>query len=824
MRLPPHDDATAAGSSATRTFTLDDVGREFPSPYIPGLVLPSRYEDRGFLGSGAMGEVRRVFDRTLETLVAMKVLRPEAGSLQAVKARFELEARVTARLRHPAIVAVHDTGTLADGRLWFTMEIVEGRTLKELIEAVHDARSAWSWRSTRDGWSLRRLLRAFVTVCDAVALAHSRGVIHRDLKPRNVMVGAHGEVKVMDWGIARGADFDLAAEREAFAVLPSEHRTAFGRVVGTPAYMSPEQARGERTLTATSDVYALGAVLYHILAGKAIFEGTPESVLRQAAEDRPRPLYEALGPQAPAPPFGLLPVLERALAADPADRFPDAGELASALRGWFQRDERRESAGNILAKVQDRQRELERLLSEEQALRAAAVAALGALPAASPIAAKVPGWQLEDLARSRRIEVDRGRVEVEEGLWAALATAPEDPDIRAAVGKEQVAALIRAEDAGDEDDADDRVAWIRDFGLPAPASVSSGLVHVDIEVDPPDAKVEVLRSVWQGGPRSWEVDRVLPTGRLQVTLPAGSWLFRLSAPGHETVLFPALLHRSRPFVLAGPGDRNQRVLRLPRSGTVPAGCVYVPPSWTYVGDLEAPGGFSRRRIWVDGYVIGRFPVTVSEWMTSARARWSAGPLQAEDIDLGSGVSSMLEVRWESARGPYLHVGADYSPSEVTLHPALVRSMAAVGGFLRWLSSRDGLPWRLPDEIEWEMAASGVDGSRYPWGPLFDPAFAHVLGSQERPSLLPVGAYPLNQSVYGVRDQIGGFHEATSTAWGRPPPESGTALLPSNDLPHHAIYKGASYVVGEPYTRAGARAKRPASTLRTFRIACSWAPS
>lgn len=230
-RSKPGDDETLG--DPTRTLTLEPAmsfrpGR--PRPPV-GLPLPARYLDEGFLGSGAMGEVRRVKDTVLGTSVAFKVLRTAARDLPSVRARFEAEARVTARLRHPNIIAVHDTGVLPDGRVWFTMELVEGRTLTEVIHEVHDARGPHNWRRSPGGWTLRRLVRTFAQVCVAVAYAHNQKVIHRDLKPHNIMVGAHGEVKVMDWGIARGFGYDMGSEPGSVDIIGSKHRTQVGKVI-----------------------------------------------------------------------------------------------------------------------------------------------------------------------------------------------------------------------------------------------------------------------------------------------------------------------------------------------------------------------------------------------------------------------------------------------------------------------------------------------------------------------------------------------------------------------------------------------------------------
>lgn len=227
----------------------------------------TRYRLVERVARGGMGVVYTAEDEKLERRVALKVL-DVPGADGDFAARLIREARVLARLEHPGIVPVHDVGTLADGRVFYTMKFVEGSRLDKYIETVA---------------SLQDRLRLFLRICDAVAFAHARGVLHRDLKPANIMVGPFGEVLVMDWGLAkilRGetqhpeplVDPDVTVfdkpgqEREESDATESSVITGHGTVMGTPGYMSPEQARGEvETLDARSDIFSLGALLRFVL-------------------------------------------------------------------------------------------------------------------------------------------------------------------------------------------------------------------------------------------------------------------------------------------------------------------------------------------------------------------------------------------------------------------------------------------------------------------------------------------------------------------------------------------------------------------------------
>jgi eukaryotic-like serine/threonine-protein kinase len=235
----------------------------------------TRYRMLGQVARGGMGVVYVAEDEQLQRRVALKVLEAP-GSQGELADRLLREARVLARLEHPGIVPVHDVGTLADGRVYYTMKFVEGQRLDQHIESLS---------------SIPDRLRIFLRICDAVAFAHTRGVLHRDLKPANVMVGPFGEILVMDWGLAKilatPCDPHAMLRDTANPKLPngSEENseiTGHGKVMGTPGYMSPEQARGEVGLIdARSDIFSLGALLRFLLS---------ESLASRASAMLDRPL------------------------------------------------------------------------------------------------------------------------------------------------------------------------------------------------------------------------------------------------------------------------------------------------------------------------------------------------------------------------------------------------------------------------------------------------------------------------------------------------------------------------------------------------------
>ncbi|MBT6784870.1 MAG: serine/threonine protein kinase, partial [Planctomycetes bacterium] len=235
-------------------------------PLIPN--LDGRYDYLEEIARGGMGAILKISDPVLQRELAMKVvLGDKAGDAPPQRLRrFLREARVTAQLSHPGVVPVHELNSDADGRFYFTMDRVIGQELRDFIRYARDGTS---------GWDRNRLLEVLLKVCDTLEYAHSRGIVHRDVKPANIMVGQFGEVYVMDWGLARIlSDIEdepledvisdsLASSQEGSTVI-----TRDGSVVGTPSYMSPEQACPDQgSIGPWTDVYSVGALLYEILSG-----------------------------------------------------------------------------------------------------------------------------------------------------------------------------------------------------------------------------------------------------------------------------------------------------------------------------------------------------------------------------------------------------------------------------------------------------------------------------------------------------------------------------------------------------------------------------
>jgi tRNA A-37 threonylcarbamoyl transferase component Bud32/tetratricopeptide (TPR) repeat protein len=260
-------------------------------------AVGDRYEVEAEVGHGGMAIVYSALDRKHGRRVAIKLLRPELASAIGPE-RFLREIEIAAKLQHPHILPVYDSGE-ADGLLFYVMPFVPGETLRDRLMRDHQVPSNEALRIARE-------------VANALDYAHRQGIVHRDIKPANILL-SDGHAVVADFGIARA----LTASAQAGL-------TQAGMAVGTPSYMSPEQALGEQNVDGRTDVYALGCVLYEMLVGSPPFDGpTPQAVVAQT--------LQGARPRLASDPLGVQPVLERALAREPGDRFATAGELATAL-------------------------------------------------------------------------------------------------------------------------------------------------------------------------------------------------------------------------------------------------------------------------------------------------------------------------------------------------------------------------------------------------------------------------------------------------------------------------------------------------------------
>jgi WD40 repeat protein len=500
MSLPP--DAPHAAPRAAA----------MPSPGERLSDLPDRLRLDDVIGRGGMGVVYAARGEALRRQVAVKV---SADASDLLKRRFEREARVTARLQHPAIVPVYGIGRYRDGRPFYTMKRVVGRPLDRIIEESSTIEQRLA------------LVPNVIAIADAIAYAHAERVIHRDLKPHNVLVGDFGETVVIDWGLAKDlADHTLDDAAEAAAIdpyrLPADG-TAHGSVLGTPAYMPLEQASGE-VVDERADVYALGAILYHLLAGRAPYTLPGEhdvpwaAMLVRVRSGIPIPLEVAQ----PGLPADLVAIVAKAMAPYPDERFPTARELAAALRAWqagllVGRDVYRYTTWQLLARFVRRHR---------------GVVSVTAVAAALIVVLVIVGFvkitHQRDAARRERAIAEAGRLVAE-----ASALVERDP-LRAAQDLEAAHAI-----GVPTDDEPVIRRWasrhlVRVLEIPGAA--------MSVATTPDGALIATpwqMSSVRLWSTETWEPVADLATGLLNVAelsiAPDGAWLAAGGAHGEVSV-------------------------------------------------------------------------------------------------------------------------------------------------------------------------------------------------------------------------------------------------------------------------------------------------
>ncbi|MDP2310396.1 MAG: bifunctional serine/threonine-protein kinase/formylglycine-generating enzyme family protein [Pseudomonadota bacterium] len=726
-------DAAAPRASADPTMLADLGGTDAPEapdltdPGDPRSSIPPRYELLVQLGRGGMGEVWRVRDRVLRRTLALKLILGRWSGHAEALARFREEASLTAGLQHPGIVPVHDLGWSGDGRWWYTMEEVRGRRLTELLAELREGRSEWT---------LHRHVDVFHRACEAVAYAHAHGVIHRDVKPDNILVGPHGEVRVVDWGLAKVVGTPDAEWRGEGSDEPTNPRhTTAGAVLGTRAYMAPEQARGDAEIGPPCDVYALGVILGELLGG---------------AEDAP---------------VELVDLRQRAIAPDAGSRPPNAGAVAEELRAWLDGARQRKRALDIVAQAQALLPEIPRLRADAVSRREAASAARALVKPWEPVAAKLGAWALEDAADALEREAERQELRVVQLLQGAFLHRPDLPEAHSALADWYRARHAEAEAARDvrgaarveqslrhHDRAGRHAAWLAGDG------------RLTLASDPP-ATASLLR--YEAHERRLVAVPLQDLGEtpLDVRLPMGSYLVVLRAPGHADVRYPVSIGRQEHWDGVAPGAADPVAIRLPCLGELGVDDVWLPPgpAWTG-GDADANASLPWRRLWFPGMIARRFPVTNREYIeflddlvATGRVDEALRHAPRERAAKVEDEGALLYGR-DAAGRFLLQPDADGDSWDLDW-PIMHVDWYGARAYSQWLASRTGQAWRLPGDLERERMARGADGRLFPWGNHLDPTWCHMQDSHAgRPLPAVVDSCPIDESPHGVRGLGGNVRE------------------------------------------------------------------
>jgi len=763
----------------------------------------SRYVEFEALGAGGIGEVRSCVDPNLGRTVALKSLHGHLQDQEEQRTRFIREARVMARIEHPNVVPVHELGTREDGSVYFTMKRVQGVTLQNVLGGLRDGDVEFIEHYPR-----RRLLDIFTHVGQAVAFAHVKRVIHRDLKPANILLGAFGEVLVLDWGLAKFLDDptppgeggrDRRLESTLDRVAQSDV-TVEGAVSGTPLYMSPEQASGRvDAQDERSDLYSLGAILYEMLTLEHTVSGSHlQDVLDEVAHG------EIIPPRRRRPdrriPRELDAICMKALAKKRDDRYPGVTDLLRDLDRYrsgrsvsvfrdplpvkaFKAMKRHPvisaASAAVLAVIviglisitlAERLRYM-RLMAEADGRREAgsrlfaekveAYRELDAIRTTRVLKKKDPRESALE-ARIARLDA-RGENEYDGAVMLYLLAAGEAEDARrfAAMREIYTNRLDWAFRTARYGKAGQILDWLKGWLGPEFEKArdarprlleyvenlkGEGSLHLDTRPARAAATLFALEEDERGVRRPGP-PRALGLTPVDVTLPKGSYLVTLQLPDRPEVRYP---------VRVDHGERERADVILPL--TVPEGTVYVPGGKYYAGGATARYYRLHERE-VKGFFIARHEVTFGDYLVYWLATRS-GPTGEEDRSL---------VRLDRAQRCFTPAWNDNGKLIAALDPArpvVGITQAAAARYCAWLGRKLGRVCRLPTADEWTKAARGVDGRSFVWGDGYDPNLAFINENVEAlkrfGSWAPPGSFPDDVSVYGAFDLGGNVREWTSS--------------------------------------------------------------
>lgn len=326
-RLLPHDLSLKEETDVSENITLSDTDRDLPKHVKNGFM---RYRDFQPLTQGGEAILRTCVDENLGRTVVMKTLQPQFQNLETYQKRFLREARVTAQIPHPATIPVYELSRDADGNAYFTMKKLRGRDLSDILDKISEGDKA-----TIEKYPLDNLLNVLIHCSQCLAFAHNQKVVHRDMKPANIMIGDFGEIMVMDWGLAKV--WDMEDNEDVDQLIRSGQQAMSGRltgrgdVQGTPFYMSPEQAIETGDVDERTDIYNMGIILFEVLTGESYMSGRNFKEIKRKLQEDPVREPRLVAPHKKIPPE-LNAICKKALQRSVVDRYQKMSEFSEDLR------------------------------------------------------------------------------------------------------------------------------------------------------------------------------------------------------------------------------------------------------------------------------------------------------------------------------------------------------------------------------------------------------------------------------------------------------------------------------------------------------------
>lgn len=711
-------DAAVLPSPATVVTSID-------MPAMPLDSVGNRYKKLFVLGKGGLGEVTACEDLVLGRTVAVKA-GYDKGDTDSFSSKVILarEARIVACLEHPNIIPIYDAGMDAQGGPFYVMRQVTDTSLEMILHR----------RKTADGdphdYTLHRLLRYFLQVCNAVDYAHHKGVIHCDIKPANILLGEYGEVLLVDWGLAQSRNHPLGVRG------------------GTLGYMAPEQMDPKiERFDERTDVFALGAILFEILSGRAAFEDARSSDLTSLGSDPfrvykmpplPSVVAEGSGLEVPRE---IEDICMRAIAVNRSERLTNVRELANAIDEYIEGSKERERKKLDANRCADAGDELAERYHEFVESRPEKMTVFRALRADvvpwAPTDEKQDLWDAEDIIRVTDALQVRTFQSAVSAYERALDAVPDHPRARRGLARLYWSELQRARQRGDSLDqiAYEQLLREIDDGTFTRELQRDGIVEITIGEHAGTVTlaplVDTNRRLLAGTEEPLAerplARRSLAAGRYVVTATNGDvrvhWPIQLEAGAHCSIeIAPpkACIHGENEVLI--PGGRAQ-----------------------LGGDPLATEADEQHIVDVPSFVIQRVPVTFGEWFDFLEELRETDPKLAERYTPRTTASAS---GWDVAAS-----GMITDPYKL---PVFGVSAVAAEVYAAWLGKKQGRTWRLPTELEWEKAGRGTDGRVYPWGEHFDATFCKMRDSRQGlPIVEAIGNFEADVSPYGVRDLAGG---------------------------------------------------------------------
>jgi serine/threonine-protein kinase len=711
-----------------------------PQPDVSAEVQANqqRFRQVSLLGLGGMGRVLEVHDTRLDRRVAVKALRVDLENKPQATTLLEREARVTGGLEHPGIVPVYDAGHDPVVGPYYVMRVLRQPTLHAVLGRLRQGDP----QALAD-YTLGRLLRQFIQICQAIDYAHSRGVVHCDLKPANILMGPFGEVLVVDWG---------------FAQRIGESSPLRG---GTAGYMAPEQldARPDQ-VDARTDVFALGAILYELLSLRRAFPGASVDAMFKAitagqpALPPPIPPGVAAGATRPVP-IELEEICLRALALAPEARFPTARGLAEALELFLEgtREKERRLArarefteqGDALAASHDE-------LEASRPDRIAEVAELHrTIHPWLGVDEKQALWDAEDrhsVLDALSIRTLRASISAYEH---ALEECPGHAGARRGLARIYWNELERARRRRDEFDRIYFEGLVQQFD-DGSLAVAGQQAALELTTRPGPARAS-LSALTEQSRRLTEASEIW-RGETPLSLDGldpGNYLALIERPGASPIRYPLLLRA---------GQRAALEVHLDEAASWQEGEVFIPGGPALLGGHESSlFGAEPVARHVPSFFLSVFPVSFADYLSFLV------DLRATDEALARSLAPCT-----SDGDPYWEWdGDDYVPTRITRWgtslttllclPVFGVDLACALAYAAWKSRVTGRDYRLPSEAQWEKAARGTDGRAYPWGDQFDASFCKMRDSRPADAMPePSGSFPSDLSPFGARDMAGGIAE------------------------------------------------------------------